>query len=420
MKAFFKKRKIHSPKAPKPPTINRKALLQEALDGVGSKTSRLLITLIGTVLGISSLVATIGFAQTAGGQIAQQFDKLAATRVTVEPGTQKTQNNKERATAVIPWDAESRVKDLVGVTQASLYSQLPLDTKVTAVQVVDPAASSQVPPQVVAASAELLETVEGKLATGRFFDSGHDNRGDYVAVLGKDAAAKLGINRVSGQPAVFISDRAYTIIGILETVNARSSLLDSVIIPTQTARNDLGLPAPQAIDIRIEIGAGDLVARQAPIALNPNNPEGFKVLSPANTSALQENITADINLLFVAIGVVALLGGGIGISNVMLLSVAERRGEIGLRRALGARSRDIAGQFIMESLTTGLLGGLIGVSLGLFAILGLCLLQQWTPIFAPWIFPAGTLLGAFVGIASGTYPALKAARLEPVDALRDN
>lgn len=394
-------------------------LLRESLEGVGSRPSRLVITLLGTVLGIASLVITIGLAQTAAGQLSKQFDAVAATRVTVEPGKTKGPDGGERTTSRVPWNAVERVSDLAGVETAALFAKLPTTLTVEAVEVHDPAEVRQSPPPVIAGSPDLLSVVQGHIQTGRFFDSGHDARADRVAVLGSRAAEQLGINRVSGQPAIFVGGRAYTVIGIVDQVGTRDSLLDAVIVPVSTARAELGLTAADSLDIRIAVGAGPVVARQAPIALDPNAPDSFKVGAPAERSALQSSVEADFNLLFVAIGAVALLGGGVGIANVTLLSVTERRGEVGLRRALGARTRDIAGQFMLESVTTGLIGGLIGVVLGLFGLLGVCLVQQWTPVLAPWAAPVGVLLGAVVGLAAGTYPAVKAARIEPVDALRD-
>lgn len=394
-------------------------LFREALEGIGARPSRLFITLLGTVLGIASLVLTVGLGQTAAGQIAQNFDSMSATRVTVEPGTTGARGGEERVTQRIPWDATDRVADLAGVESAAVLSGLPQNLSVDAVQVQDPQAAPTAPPAVMAASPELPTVVQANIATGRFFDSGHDERGDRVAVLGVKAAEKLGINRVTSQPAIFIEDRAYTVIGIIDEVGVRETLIDAVIVPMTTARQELGLTQVDNLDIRIQVGAGSVVARQAPIALNPNVPDGYKVGAPPALGELQGNVQADFNVLFITIGAVALLGGGIGIANVTLLSVGERRSEIGLRRALGARTRHIARQFMLESLITGVLGGLIGVAIGLFGVLIIALIQQWTPVLSWWVAPAGVVVGAIVGLAAGTYPAVKAARIEPVDALRD-
>lgn len=399
--------------------FTRADLFREALEGIGARPSRLFITLLGTVLGIASLVLTIGLGQTAAGQIAQTFDSMTATRVTVEPGTQNSRGGEERVTQRIPWDATERVAGLAGVESSAVLSSLPQGLSVDAVQVQDPQATPTAPPAVMAASPELTTVVQANIATGRFFDHGHDARGDRVAVLGMKAAEKLGINRVTSQPAIFIADRAYTVIGIIDEVGVRESLIDAVIVPITTARQELGLTQVDNLDIRIQVGAGSVVARQAPIALNPNAPDGFKVGAPPALGELQGNVQADFNVLFITIGAVALLGGGIGIANVTLLSVSERRSEIGLRRALGARTRHIAKQFMLESLITGLLGGLIGVAVGLFGVLIIAVIQQWTPVLSWWVAPAGVVIGAIVGLAAGTYPAVKAARIEPVDALRD-
>ncbi|QYH35452.1 ABC transporter permease [Salinibacterium sp. M195] len=394
-------------------------LIIEASFGIGARPSRLVMTTLGTVLGIASLVVTIGFAQTAAGQIASQFDAVAATQVVIEPGSSRDARGESRSIARLPWDSAERVERLAGVERAGLIAAVPLgEIAITAVPVNDPSAAETLSPPLVATSASLLDAVRGLVITGRYFDSGHDDRGDRVVVLGANAAEKIGINRVDSQPSIFIGDRSYTVIGIIAGVERRSDLLDSVILPLGTARADFGLPSPDELQIQIQVGAGDLVARQAPIALDPNTPENFTVQAPATKSELQESVQADVNIVFLILGAIALLAGGLGIANVTLLSVMERVGEIGLRRALGATKRNIASQFIVESVVIGLLGGLIGSALGVFAVVIVSLTQGWSPVLDIWVALGAALLGAVVGLVAGAYPANRASNIEPITALR--
>jgi ABC-type antimicrobial peptide transport system permease subunit len=127
-----------------------------------------------------------------------------------------------------------------------------------------------------------------------------------------------------------------------------------------------------------------------------------------------------LNLLFVVLGAVSLLVGAIGIANVTLVSVMERTGEIGLRRALGARRLHIAGQFVLESGTIGFVGGIIGASLGILIVVSVSAYQSWTPVLDLWLAIVAPLVGGLIGLLAGTYPASRAARLEPVEALRSS
>lgn len=396
-------------------------LVAEATSDIGSRPARLVMTILGTVLGIASLVATIGFAQTAAAQIASQFDGAAATRVVVTAATaQSGSQNQSVAAGRLPWDSPDRVAYLAGVESATLLGEVELTEgeTITAVPVNDPSAAAVASPRLFSASPDLLDTAEGALVTGRFFDAGHDARADRVAVLGQRAAERMGINRVDSQPSVFIGGVAYAVIGIVDGMERRSELQDAVIIPTASARADFGLLAPSELDIRIVVGAGPQVAEQAVLALQPDDPESLEAKAPSGSSDLSQSVQSDVNVVFLILGVIALLAGGLGIANVTLLSVMERIGEIGLRRALGATRRQIGAQFMVESIVIGFIGGLIGSALGIFAVIAVAVVQGWTPVTDPLIAIAGAILGAVVGWGSGWYPARRAARVEPVAALR--
>ncbi|WP_422213587.1 ABC transporter permease [Microbacterium sp.] len=396
-------------------------LVTEATADIGSRPARLVMTILGTVLGIGSLVATIGFAQTAAGQIASQFDGVAATQVLVTPAEATSgSQNKTVAAGRLPWDSAERVQLLAGVESAALLGEVALaeDETITAVPINDPSAPVPASPRLFSVSGDLLDTVEGSIVTGRFFDGGHDTRADRVAVLGARAAERMGINRVDSQPSVFIGGVAYAVIGIVDGMERRSDLQDAVIIPMGSARADFGLEAPAELSIRIAVGAGPQVAEQSVLALQPDEPDTLEARAPSAASDLSQSVQADVNVVFLILGVIALLAGGLGIANVTLLSVMERIGEIGLRRALGATRRQIGSQFMVESIVIGFIGGLIGAALGVVAVIVVAVVQGWAPVTDPLVAVAGAVLGAVVGWASGWYPARRAARIEPVAALR--
>ena len=393
-------------------------LISEAGYGIGARPGRLVLTIIGTVLGIGSLVVTIGMAQTAAGQISRQFDAVAATQAVVELAKVSTRGG-EQAAGRLPWDVEDRIARIAGVKEVGAVATVDVQgASITAVPVKDPSAASIAPPPVLATTPGLLDAVRGTVVTGRYFDAGHDARADRVVVLGSRAAARLGINRVDSQPSIFIGTQAYTVIGIIDGMQRRSDLLDSVIMPVGTARADFALAGLEQVQVTIAVGAGPVIAAQAPAALDPNNPENITVQVPPPPSAVKANVQADINAIFLALGAVALLVGGLGIANVTLLSVRERIGEIGLRRALGASKANIGNQFLVESVVIGLLGGLIGAAIGVFVVVAVSLAKEWTPILDTSVVIAAALLGGVIGLGAGTYPALKAAEIEPITALR--
>ena len=226
------------------------------------------------------------------------------------------------------------------------------------------------------------------------------------------------IVRIDRQPSIFIDGIAYAVIGVVDDMATRADVRDAVVIPMGAARADFGLGAPQEALVRIAVGAGPQLAEQAPLALAPADPESVEVKAPRGRSDLGSAVQADVNIVFIVVGAISLLAGGLGIANVTLLSVLERTGEIGLRRALGATQRQISAQFTVESVVIGLLGGLIGAAFGVLAVVIVAATQQWTAIVDPLVAVGGVVLGALVGWLSGRYPARRAARIEPVNALR--
>lgn len=390
-------------------------LLRESGAGLLVRPARVALTVLGTVVGVAALVATLGLSKTASNQIVGRFDAVASTDIVVSPA----RRGARTASSVLPFRVEDHLQRLNGVVAAGSLSDVNVRGElVSSVPVNDPLGQTQFQLPVKAASPGLWRAVRAKLQTGRLPDAGHSARGDRVVVLGPNAARRLNINRVDQQPAVFLGDRLYLVIGILDSVQRQPSLLGAMVMPEGTAAREYGVPAPGLAQIETQVGAVELIARQAPIALNPSEAAQLKVAAPPNPRELKGAIRNDLNALFVLLGGVSLLVGAIGIANVTLVSVLERVGEIGLRRALGAARRHIAAQFLVESSAMGALGGIVGASIGTLVVVVISATRTWTPVLDPWIPLAAPLLGAVIGLVSGTYPAIRAARMEPVDALR--
>lgn len=394
-------------------------LLAEAVSGMLARPGRTALTVLGTVLGVVALVATLGIAKTSGNQIESRVDTLGATSVSVSNRSDRFFGGPNTDVSSIPWDAEERLVRLNGVVAAGTLTRV--DTQgqlISSVPINDPLGQNEFAMEVLAVSPGLFDAVVGDLTTGRYFDTGHSEREEPVAVLGPGAAARLNVTRVDQQPAIFVGDTTLVVIGILEDVAREPALLESVIIPDGTARGLFGTQAPAEVHIRTELGAAQLIGEQAAIALNPNDPELLRVSVPPEPQALKSGVSEDLNSMFLVLGGIALLVGAIGIANVTLVSVMERVGEIGLRRSVGAARRHIAAQFLAESAAMGFVGGIIGASLGVLVIVAVSAQREWTPVLDMYVPLLAAPGGALIGLIAGLYPSWRASTLEPVDALR--
>lgn len=401
------------------PSLGWRDLFAESTAGLLARPARLALTALGTVLGIAALVSTLGLARTAGNQIVSRFDELAATQVKVTPAQTGGFFGQSEARSTIPWDAGDRLTRLNGVTAAGTKTDVDIrGAFARSVPVIDPLGTNEFSIKVIATSGDLLDAVRGEMREGRYFDDGHNQRSNNVAVLGPAAAERLNINRIDHQPAIFIGDQPFIVVGIIGDVARETDLLSAIVIPDGAARAIYSMTAPAEVHIDTEVGAAQLIAQQAAIALDPNDPERLSVTAPPTFERQRADVAGDVNALFVVLGGVSLLVGALGIANVTLVSVLERTPEIGLRRALGAARRHIANQFLLESTATGLLGGIIGAALGVLVIVAVSASRDWTPVLDSWLPPAAVGIGALIGLIAGTYPAWRAARIEPITALR--
>ena len=270
---------------------------------------------------------------------------------------------------------------------------------------------------VLAADQNLAETLDISTGTGRYLDSNSPEL--PTVVLGSVAAERLGITRLEGGPEVTIAGRQFQVVGIADPLPLNPDIDRSVIIGDSAAQQLLGVdPNPTAIYLRVRPEQLEqtrpLLARTA----NPGSPNEVEVSRPSD--ALEARAAVDENLqnLLLALGGVALLVGGVGIANVMVISVLERRGEIGLRRAIGATRGHIRAQFVIESATLAAMGGVLGAAFGAIITWTYARQQGWTVEIPLEGLGAGVAAALAIGALAGLYPASKAARLDPAEAVR--
>src|SRR4051794_26537165 len=241
--------------------IRSRDLAAEALAGLIARPARVILTVLGTVIGVGALVATLGLSKTASNQIVGRFDEVSATDVVVSPSARAGGT----AGVALPWDAEARLKRLNGVAAAGTLADVDVRGQLMrSVPVNDPLAAGAIQLPMKAASPGLFGALRAQLSDGRFFDARHSPRADRVLVLGPNAARRLHITDLDQQPAVFLGDRLYTVVGLLSATRRQASLLSAAIMPEGTARREFGLVAPTIAQIETRVGAVDLITRQAP------------------------------------------------------------------------------------------------------------------------------------------------------------
>jgi putative ABC transport system permease protein len=375
--------------------------------GLRTRRARAALSALGIAIGVASMVAVLGISESSKADLLAQIDRLGTNLLRVAPG-QSFMGDE----AVLPESAAAMARRVDGVQSVAAIAAVAGET-VRRNAYVDEAETGGI--SIAAADPSLRATVGATLRSGTFLNAA---TGRYPAVvLGSEAAERLGIDETGSR--VWLGGRWFSVIGILEPVTLSPALDSAALIGFDIAERLFGAEGdPSTVYIRADTdriaAVRDLLGRTA----NPERPEEVDVSRPSDALEARAAAKTAFTSLFLGLGAVALLVGGVGIANVMVISVLERRSEIGLRRALGATRRHVGVQFLSESLLLAGLGGFAGTVLGALVTVAYAASEGWTASLPAVALAGGVLVAVVAGGVAGLYPALRAARLSPTEALR--
>jgi putative ABC transport system permease protein len=371
--------------------------------GLRSRPLRAVLSALGIAIGIAAMTAVVGISASSSAGLDRELAKLGTNLLTVSPGT--TMFGKG---ATLPDESIAMINRIGPVLSATATGALG-ETHVYRNDRIPPTQSGGL--SVLAARLDLLDAVGGALDHGAWLNAATDR---YPAVvLGATAAERLG-----NVPAVYIGGRWWVVAGVLRTLPLAPDLDSAVLMGWPAATTYLGFDGhPTKVYTRsVESQVEAVRAALAPTA-NPQAPGEVQVSKPSDALVARRATNATFTALLLGLGAVALLVGGIGVANTMVISVLERRQEIGLRRSLGATKGQVRTQFVAESLLLSLIGGAFGALLGYLVTGGYATTQQLPTVVPLWVLAGGVGATVLIGATAGLYPAIRAARLAPTEAL---
>jgi putative ABC transport system permease protein len=379
------------------------------LASVGLRTRKLRagLSALGIAIGVAAIVAVLGLSASSQAGLLAEINKLGTNLLTVTNGQTLFGKTAELPTAAPGMIGRigpvTQVED-TGSTSANAYRSPLIPT-------VDTNALS-----VEAASLGLLHAVGTSVSHGAYLNAATDK--EPAAVLGAGAAKRLGIDRVFPGERIWVGGKWFYLVGILNPAILAPAIDSSVLVGFPAAEHYLGFDGhPSTIYLRARTDKVSSVQSLLAATANPQAPNEVDVSQPSAALVAQADAKAALNALFLGLGAVALLVGAVGVANIMVISVLERRSEIGLRRALGATKGHIRVQFLSEAMLLSLIGGAIGVGVGALSTAIYASTKGWAVVVPPLAWGGGSGAALLIGALAGLLPALRAARMSPTEAL---
>ncbi|WP_245647260.1 ABC transporter permease [Microtetraspora niveoalba] len=383
-------------------------LLRVGAGGLRARPTRVFLSALGIAIGIAAMVAVVGISSSSRAALDAQIGRLGTNLLTVAPG-----NALFGGRATLPEESPAMIGRIDGVERVTSVGKLDR-ISVYRHDRIPKGESGGI--TVYAVDLDLLATLKARVAAGAWLNAATAR---YPAVvLGHTAAARLGVTRPGPDTQVLIGDAYHAVVGVLDPVELAPELDTAALVGGGTARRRLGFDGhPSTVYVRGRDDAVPRVRELLAATANPEHPSEVSVSRPSDALAAKQAADQAFTGLLLGLGAVALLVGGVGVANTMVISVLERRGEIGLRRALGATRGQIRGQFLVEAVVLSALGGLAGAALGCLVTAGYALSQGWRTAIPVSAVSAGVAATVVIGALAGLWPAVRAARLAPTQAL---
>jgi putative ABC transport system permease protein len=378
--------------------------------GLRARRLRTLLTALGIAIGIAAMVAVVGISASSKANLIAEIDALGTDLLRVQPGETvfgESTTLSEHARDVV--DRIGPVTSTAGTTSVS--------ATVRRNDMVDEAITGGI--GVAAADVNTLDAISGQLAGGRFLDAASERL--PTVVLGADAAERLGIDvdDLASHPRVWLGGEWFAVIGILEAAPLAPEIDSAALIGYPVADELFDTTrSPSTLYVRTTPDQVEAVRSVLAPSVNPEAPNEVDVSRPSDALEARAATDKALRNLLLGLGSVALVVGGVGIANVMVISVLERRGEIGVRRAMGAKRSHIAAQFLGEASMLATIGGISGVALGAVVTVVYANSKGWLVDVPLTALAGGAGAALAVGLIAGVSPAIRAARLDPADALR--